>query len=121
MAFRRAKIEDGDVLEIRAWPAESARGGCAPARARAFLECHTYRWREHVGPGEDYEAGYRTRDELEPWQKSDQVELVGRSSSPADRAAIDAAIESEIAAAVDFAETSPFPALEGLTAHVFAQ
>ncbi|MDP3561071.1 MAG: thiamine pyrophosphate-dependent dehydrogenase E1 component subunit alpha [Legionellaceae bacterium] len=35
-----------------------------------FLECMTYRWREHVGPNFDYEAGgrtYRTEEEQKYW------------------------------------------------------
>ena len=27
----------------------------------------TYRWKEHVGPGEDWHLGYRERAEAEPW------------------------------------------------------
>jgi TPP-dependent pyruvate/acetoin dehydrogenase alpha subunit len=115
-----AKIEDGDVLKIRAWAAESAAAARAGQGPR-FLECHAWRWREHVGPGEDYETGYRTRADFAPWQKNDPVEQIGGRLAPAARAAIDATIESEIAAAVDFAETSPFPAIEELTAHVFAE
>ena len=31
-----------------------------------FFEVMTYRWREHVGPGKDYQLGYRTEDEACP-------------------------------------------------------
>jgi TPP-dependent pyruvate/acetoin dehydrogenase alpha subunit len=113
------RIEDGDVLKVRAWAAESAaalRAGEGPR----FLECHAWRWREHVGPAEDYDAGYRSRAEFAPWQQNDPVERVGREIAPAARAAIDAAVEREVAAAVAFAEASPFPPVEELSAHVFA-
>ena len=33
----------------------------------------TYRWKEHVGPNEDFQLGYRTPDEAEPWIRNDQV------------------------------------------------
>jgi pyruvate dehydrogenase E1 component alpha subunit len=34
-----------------------------------FLECMTYRWREHVGPYFDHELKrtYRSREEVEAW------------------------------------------------------
>lgn len=113
------QVADGDVLAIR------ARAGKAYAAMRdgggpAFLECRTYRWREHVGPGEDYDAGYRRRAELEEWQRRDQIARLAAMLAPAERGAIDAAIEAEVAAAVDFAEKSPFPPVEQLKTDVFA-
>jgi TPP-dependent pyruvate/acetoin dehydrogenase alpha subunit len=114
------RIEDGDVLKIRAWTAESA-AALRQGEGPRFLECNAWRWREHVGPGEDYDAGYRSREELAAWQQNDPVERIGRKLASAARAAIDAAIEREIADAVAFAEASPFPAVEELTAHVFAE
>lgn len=113
------RVEDGDVWKIRSAAAEATaaiRNGCGPA----FLECDVYRWREHVGPSEDYNAGYRTRSELEPWIGADPVEKVGATLPAERRAAIDAAIEGEIAAAVEFAEQSPFPSSDALTTNVFA-
>jgi TPP-dependent pyruvate/acetoin dehydrogenase alpha subunit len=114
------QIADGDVLKIRAWAAESAAALRAGGAGPRFLECRTYRWREHVGPGEDYDAGYRARSELLPWQADDQVERIGARLGAGERARIDAAIEREVAAAIAFAEQSPFPEASELSAHVFA-
>ena len=76
----------------------------------AFIECRTYRWREHVGPNEDFDAGYRERTEREPWLQSDQLTKIGaRLIADARRSAIDAEIEHEITDAIAFAEASPFP------------
>lgn len=33
-----------------------------------FVECLTYRIREHVGPLHDYDRGYRTKAEVDDWQ-----------------------------------------------------
>jgi TPP-dependent pyruvate/acetoin dehydrogenase alpha subunit len=113
------QVTDGDVLAIR----ERAAKAYAVMRddgGPAFIECRTYRWREHVGPGEDYDAGYRRRAELEEWQRRDQIARLGAMLAPAERGAIDAAIEAEVAAAVDFAEKSPFPPIEQLKTDVFA-
>ena len=38
-----------------------------PGEGPWFFEVMTYRWREHVGPGDDYHLGYRTEDEARPW------------------------------------------------------
>jgi len=113
------QVCDSDVLAIWNLASEaysSIRGGSGPI----FLECKTYRWREHVGPGEDYHAGYRTRDELRPWQENDQVAIIGARLDPAEKARLDTEIEKEIAAAIDFAETSPFPEPKELHTNVYA-
>jgi TPP-dependent pyruvate/acetoin dehydrogenase alpha subunit len=113
-------VPDGDVFAIRERAAaayEALRRGEGPA----FLECRTYRWREHVGPGEDYAAGYRHRAELDEWQRRDQIARLADLMPEAQRRDVDAAIEAEIAAAILFAETSPFPPVEQLTTDVFAE
>lgn len=113
------QLDDGDVLKLRAVAAEAvarARRGEGPS----FIECQTYRWREHVGPNEDFDQGYRARDDMHPWLKNDQVEQLGAMISAERRAAIDSEIETEIADAVEFAEASPFPPREALYTNVFA-
>jgi len=102
------QITDSDVLKIRSLAAEAVASIRTDSRP-VFLECHTYRWREHVGPGEDYDAGYRSRKELERWQAIDQVPMIGEKLNRADREKIEAEVEEKIASAIDFAERSPFP------------
>jgi TPP-dependent pyruvate/acetoin dehydrogenase alpha subunit len=74
-----------------------------------FFECQTYRWREHVGPSEDYAAGHRTREDAAPWIENDQVARVGGMLNADTRSRIESEVENEIAAAFEFAESSPFP------------
>jgi pyruvate dehydrogenase E1 component alpha subunit len=74
-----------------------------------------------VGPNEDYDAGYRRREELAPWQQQDQVEVVGSSLDDAERRHLDAEIEAEIAAAFAFGENSPMPDSQELYTDVYAQ
>lgn len=113
------RVSDGDVFSIReitqAAYAAMRRGG-----GPVFVECLTYRWKEHVGPGEDYEAGYRHRADLEQWMRRDQVARLAAMLPPTERAAIDKDVEREITDAVAFAEASPFPALDELSRDVFA-
>jgi TPP-dependent pyruvate/acetoin dehydrogenase alpha subunit len=78
-----------------------------------LVECRTYRWLEHVGIGEDFDAGYRTRAEFEAWRAHDplvrETALVARFAP---------AIRAEIAAAEAFAEASPWPAEDELLTDV---
>ena len=43
-----------------------------------LIEFDTYRWREHVGPNFDHEVGrnFRSKGELEEWQKKDPVQIL---------------------------------------------
>lgn len=114
------RVTDADVFKIRRIVAETLPALRSGASGPVFMECQTYRWLEHVGPNEDYAAGYRPIDDLESWKKNDQVEKVGAMLSTAERQDIDRAIEAEIADAITFAEQSPFPTPEQLFEHVFA-
>jgi pyruvate dehydrogenase E1 component alpha subunit len=113
------KISDSDVLHL--WRlAAGAYAAIRQGSGPVFIECQTYRWKEHVGPGDDYDAGYRTRDELRPWVECDQVGLIGAKLDPPVRMAVEAEVEREIAAAIDFAENSPFPEAKELFTDVYA-
>jgi TPP-dependent pyruvate/acetoin dehydrogenase alpha subunit len=96
------------------------------ARVRAgegpwFLEVLTYRWREHVGPGDDYHLGYRTPAEAAPWIAGDPVRRLGEMLEPSARRRIEEEVEEEIAEAFAFAEASPFPEPAELTSDVFKE
>lgn len=103
------RIEDGDTSRFHrrvAAVAESIRAG---ANAPYFFECLTYRWKEHVGPREDFDLGYRTREEADPWVERDAVRLVEETLDPDLVKRIKAEVEEELRAAIAFAEESPFP------------
>lgn len=84
-----------------------------------FFECLCYRWKEHVGPNDDFQLGYRSREEAEPWMKNDQVKRVGAMLPAGRREAIEQQVGKEIAAAFEFAERSPFPELSELYSDVY--
>lgn len=112
-------IDDDDVLKMHdaaRQAVDSIRAGNGPA----FIEYQAYRLREHVGPNEDFNQGYRHEDEAAVWRGRDQVARLSEMIEPEERARIDADIETEIEAAVDFAESSPAPAIEELYRHVYA-
>ncbi|MDP7546139.1 MAG: thiamine pyrophosphate-dependent dehydrogenase E1 component subunit alpha [Alphaproteobacteria bacterium] len=113
------EITDGNVFSIRN-TAEKAIAEIRAGGGPQFMECKTYRWREHVGPNEDYDDGYRSRDDFKPWLEDDQVARTGDMMDAAERDDIDADIEKQITEAVEFAEQSPWPEPEELFSHVFA-
>ena len=86
-----------------------------------LFEVPTYRLREHVGPGTDYQLGYRDEAEASAWLERDAVVRVGRSLDARERACIEDEVEEEIADAFVFAEASAWPAYEELTRDVFQE
>jgi TPP-dependent pyruvate/acetoin dehydrogenase alpha subunit len=118
--MRVAQIQDADVFQIRSTVASMVsdlRAGSGPA----FIESKVYRWQEHVGPNQDYDAGYRSLDELKPWVENDQVMAVAGLLPVEQRKQIEDAVEKTVMDAVTFAENSPFPDCSALEEHVFAE
>ncbi len=113
------RVENNDVLQIYDTVSRIAPEVRAHRTGPVFIECATYRWREHVGPNEDYQFGYRSKSEAEPWIKDDQIkrlaDLVGTDS----RQELEQEVETEIQNAFEFAEASPFPDAPDLFADVF--
>ena len=111
-----------DVHELACRAVLRAREGGGPT----LLEFDTYRWREHCGPNYDNDIGYRTEEEFRQWQQRCPLERL-RQRALAEKLILEAELESwadeiraEFAAAVRFAQQSPFPAPEMLLEHVYA-
>jgi pyruvate dehydrogenase E1 component alpha subunit len=90
----------------------------------AVLHCACYRYLEHVGINEDFDAGYRSSQELAQWKKKDSIVLqrerllkAGLSEEAVRKHErdIDLQIESSIAKA----RSAPFPVKEELYRGVF--
>lgn len=116
-----ARIDDSDaaaIYEAARDAVDAIRGGASGPR---FLECRAYRWREHVGPNEDFDAGYRSRDEAEPWFRLDPVARAGDLLRPEVRRAIEEEVLAEVRRAFEFAERSPFPDPEALSTDLFKE
>lgn len=74
-----------------------------------FIEIKTCRYSEHVGVNEDYDAGYRSINEINQWKQKDPLVW--------DKKLIDKykpTITAEINEALVFAENSPWPQREDL-------
>ena len=114
-----AKLVDGnDVFAVyeAACEAVSAARGNGPY----FLECTTYRWREHVGPLWDYDWGYRTKEEVDGWvarcpiKRATERLIAEGALSAADVKALEGELQAEVDRAVATAKAAPFPAVEDI-------
>jgi pyruvate dehydrogenase E1 component alpha subunit len=91
-----------------------------------FLELTTYRWREHCGPNYDNDIGYRTEDEFQEWKKRDpifcfeQKLLVDCVLDMPTLKRMEDEIQTEIQAAFNFADNSPYPEPEEAFQGIFA-
>jgi TPP-dependent pyruvate/acetoin dehydrogenase alpha subunit len=84
-----------------------------------FLEVETYRFREHVGPSEDWHLGYRTEEEGRTWIESDEITRIGSMLNNHQRQSIEDECEELVRDAFEFAESSPYPDDEELYRDVF--
>lgn len=84
-----------------------------------FLEIETYRWREHVGPSEDWHLGYRSEQEGKVWMARDEIARIGSMIPRAQRNEIEVGCKERIDVAFKFAEASPYPDNEELYRDVF--
>ena len=109
------------VFETAGAAIERARKGEGPT----LLEAKTYRFFDHVGV-RGMGLSYRTDAELEEWRKRDPIHMfearlaelgvLGKDQA----AAVHEQILADVKAGIEFAEASPFPALETLLEDVYA-
>lgn len=112
------RVESGDIFQVHAAAdrmISKIRSGYGPA----FLEIRTSRWRDHVGPGEDFHLGHRTDSEVRQWQQQDEIARLSKMLPEHEKNHIDEMIEIEIAKSIEFAESSPWPQPEELYDHVY--
>ncbi len=117
-------LDGNDVLAVYD-AASKAVARARQGRGPSFLECATYRWREHVGPNFDWDMGYRSEAEVRRWMAADPIKrfeagLDAAGALPKEqRRLIREGILEKVEAAVAFAKKSPFPGsldLEGAKA-----
>jgi len=114
-----SRIDDMDVNEIRKRAAAAVDEMRHRNGGPQFIECMCYRWMEHVGPSQDFHAGYRPKAEAEEWFKKDQVAIVGRTLPDDARRRIESEVEIEIKEAFAFAEQAAFPEASELYTDLF--
>ncbi len=114
------QIDGNDVEEVFETTKEAvnrARKGMGPT----LIECKTYRWRGHVGPGYDLDKGLRTEEELNSWMRKCPIKRLEKNLkiTSQEEEKISKKIEKEIEEAVIFARKSPYPDKEELFSKVF--
>jgi TPP-dependent pyruvate/acetoin dehydrogenase alpha subunit len=115
-----ARLVDGNdvvrVFEAATAGVERIRRGEGPQ----FLECTTYRWREHVGPLWDHDRGYRSKSEVDAWVARCPIARAARAfvadgiCTEAELAVLRADIQAEVDRAVATARAAPYPHVEDL-------
>lgn len=89
-----------------------------------LIELRTYRYKGHSMSDP---AKYRTKEELQSFRDQDSIErlkttlLKKKILTEADLKDIDNDIKQQVTEAMEFAEQSPFPELESIYDHVYAQ
>lgn len=112
------RVDGNDALAVR----EAALRAVASIRSGAgpyFLECRTYRWKEHVGPNDDFDKGYRSIEEARPWLERDPVKPLAALLAPDRRESLEAEVDASVKDAFAYAEASPFPDESELLSDLF--
>lgn len=119
--FTSDSTDAREIFELAAGVVAKVRGGDGPA----FLCLKYHRYLEHVGINEDFEAGYRCKEDCAHWYEKDPVRVqrtnllkagVPENEIRALEKEIDAAIETAVAKAT----ASGFPAADELHKDVYA-
>jgi 2-oxoisovalerate dehydrogenase E1 component len=115
------RIIDGDVFRIREVTRQAVEKlKKNPQNGPIFIECHTYRYREHVGPTEDLNEEYRNLDEYKKWLTNDQIERLAKILDEDELKKIAKKVEKKISDSIAFAEKSEFPGQKELFENVLA-
>jgi pyruvate dehydrogenase E1 component alpha subunit len=110
------RVDGMDVLAVRECVAESLRIAREERRPN-LVEAFTYRFRGHSAADPEV---YRTKEEVEEWRRKDPIEafkerLVAEGVIEAGELdSIRERVEARVLEAVEFADSSPEPALESL-------
>lgn len=115
------RITDGDVFKIRSVTEEAVNQiKNNPENGPIFIECFTYRYKEHVGPTEDLNEEYRDLGEYKKWLANDQIIKLEKMIDPKKVENIKKEVEKEIQDSMDFAEKSAFPGEKELYQNILA-
>ena len=114
-------MDAADVYEKTAPLIKDIRKGKGPY----FIECATYRYREHVGPLYDFQNPYRTKEEVRAWMRKCPVArlekqlIAKKAAGPAAIAKLRQSVKKEVKSAIEFARRSKWPRAKTLTENVY--
>ena len=114
LSIPRYRVDGNNVIEVY----RIAKKAIDNARRRggpSFIECRTYRLRDHHGTGSGVEIGYRTQAEVDEWAARCPVRnfelflLEQRIMTASEIEKLAVAIDQEVEEAFKFAQASPLP------------
>ncbi len=119
-------IDGNDVVAVYE-AATKAIEHCRSGKGPFFLECETYRWREHVGPLWDHEVNrtYRSKAEVDAWMEKCPVKRHGEKligAGFAKQKDLDmwlVEIDREVNGVLKAAKESPWPKVSTLFENVY--
>lgn len=119
------KSESTDVEEIYRLTCKS-REQSQRENMPSFLHLRYYRYYEHVGIRYDFNAGYRSEEEFQRWQKIDPLfiqrqRLVQQGHDEDEIARIELAIRTNLEDSFQRARRAPLPDPRELWSHVYAE
>lgn len=90
----------------------------------SFLQMQCYRYLEHVGINEDFDAGYRPRTEYDDWLSKDCLKLqrsrlISNGTTETEIRGIEESVEQQIAESIRLAQNAPNPRPEELYKGLF--
>lgn len=90
-----------------------------------FMHLRYYRYLEHVGINEDFDAGYRSQEKFQEWYKKDPVKfqrekILNYGVSEEEVAQIERAINNQIKNSIKLAKEAPFCDVSELYKDIFA-
>lgn len=121
------EVDGNDVLKVYE-VGKDAVDRCRHGMGPVFIECHTYRFRGHVGPDDNIQGEHtdiRPREEIESWLQKDPIKRLADyllTKKLVDQKKLDEitrAAEAEVAEAHSFARNSLLPDRKDLTSYVF--
>jgi TPP-dependent pyruvate/acetoin dehydrogenase alpha subunit len=113
------RIKDSDIFKIYEFTKNTIDSIRKSNYGPVFLECITSRWKEHVGPSDDFHLGYRDEKEVNWWVEHDQLKKLKVVLGEEETNLIESEVEQEISDAFKFAEQSPFPSEDALYDDLF--
>ena len=90
-----------------------------------FMELKYYRYLEHVGINEDFDAGYRSKDKFEEWYKKDPVNIQRKKLSEfgcneAEIQKIEGNIKTQIERSIKLAQNASFSDISELYKEIYS-
>jgi len=118
------RVDGNNVIEvyrIARKAIDNARRGGGPS----FIECRTYRLKDHHGTGSGVEVGYRTQGEVDGWATKCPVGCFERflveqkimTTGEIEKIATE--IDQEVEEAFEFAQASPLPNEDDVLGHLY--